>query len=279
MKLANIFGVKIAYFDSAPDADEDKPCLFFVHGWAGNSSGFFNQLQHLSADYRCILVDLPGHGQSAKPAFEYSIVLYAEILLGLCAKLNLMKPVLLGHSMGGCIALEMVHQQPDAAAAVILLDPAMIVDDTKVRALFARSLDDLRESGVRTYVAQKARTMFFDPKTPEDVLAWAEKSARQLPEHVAISSWAAMLDWQGKAALRKAAHLPVAYIASSKPSNRQEDIRAIAPKIRWAQPLETNHNLHISSAVQVNAMIGDFLSALGYTGGTCTINPPPAKLS
>lgn len=76
----------------------------------------------LGPRYRCVTFDLPGHGESAKPDVGwYSIPRLSSIVFELCADLSIERPVLIGHSMGGTIALDLAAScgfHPDRVVAV-----------------------------------------------------------------------------------------------------------------------------------------------------------------
>lgn len=96
--------------------------LLLVHGWAASGKFWKNNVPELSNRYRCIVVDLPGYGESAKPAnFAYTIENYGESLLGLLNALDLPKVSLMGHSMGGMISLDLALKHPDRVNKLILV--------------------------------------------------------------------------------------------------------------------------------------------------------------
>src|SRR5512143_1130209 len=89
------------------DAGGAPPPLVLVHGWCCNRRFLEPQRQHFCARHRVIPLDLPGHGDSDAPQRDYSIPAFAADLAWLCEELDLDKPVIIGHSMGGAIALEL----------------------------------------------------------------------------------------------------------------------------------------------------------------------------
>src|SRR4051812_32581544 len=90
------------HYDEAGGGD---PALVFVHGWCCNSTHFAPQVEHFASTHHVISIDLPGHGISDAPAGETSLARLADDVAWLCRELGLKKPVIVGHSMGGAIAL------------------------------------------------------------------------------------------------------------------------------------------------------------------------------
>lgn len=82
------------------------PPLVLIHGWMGSKHDWRRVLPILSQTHRCVVVDLLGHGDSAKPADgDYSIPAQGRRVLAVADALNLADFMVCGHSMGGMIAL------------------------------------------------------------------------------------------------------------------------------------------------------------------------------
>ena len=78
----------------------------------------------LAAGHRVVAIDLPGYGKSQKGNFEYSMAFYARVVDGVIDALGLKHVVLVGHSMGGQIALTHALRYPGKAEALVLVAPA-----------------------------------------------------------------------------------------------------------------------------------------------------------
>ena len=81
-----------------------KETIIMLHGWLDNANSFDLLVPHLK-DYRCICLDLPGHGNSQHLSIQgsYDFLHGCEVLLGVLDHLQLKKYHLLGHSLGACI--------------------------------------------------------------------------------------------------------------------------------------------------------------------------------
>lgn len=122
-----IAGQAIAYLDSPGEqAAPDGPAVIFVHG---NSSSSRTWLPVMTSDFgqqfRCLALDLPGHGQSAPAAdpADYSLPGYAAVVTGFARVLGAADAVVVGWSLGGHIALEAAPLLPDASGFVIFGTP------------------------------------------------------------------------------------------------------------------------------------------------------------
>lgn len=103
--------------------------VLMIHGNSLSAKSFGKQISGpLGKEFHLIAVDLPGHGNSLPaidPRNNYSLPGYAEIILALITHLNLSKLVLVGHSLGGHIALEASEMSPEIKGIVIFGTPPL----------------------------------------------------------------------------------------------------------------------------------------------------------
>jgi len=103
--------------------------VIFIHGNSADAQTFRHQLEGDFGDnHRVIALDLPGHGASsaaANPETTYSLGGYAGIVVEVLQRLKLARPVIVGWSLGGHIALEAVDLLPDASGFFIYGAPPL----------------------------------------------------------------------------------------------------------------------------------------------------------
>jgi pimeloyl-ACP methyl ester carboxylesterase len=98
------------------------PPVLFVHSFAGNSTHWKEQLQHLRKTRRTAAMDLRGHGRSQIPANgAYAIESLAADIGAVADALRLQRFVLVGHSMGGAAAAAYAGMHPDRVAGLVLV--------------------------------------------------------------------------------------------------------------------------------------------------------------
>jgi pimeloyl-ACP methyl ester carboxylesterase len=86
--------------------DQANPPIFLIHGWLSHRGVWENTLRALEGKYYCIAVDLLGFGASDKPAdANYSLESQAQRIFKLADQLGITRFSLIGHSMGGQLAL------------------------------------------------------------------------------------------------------------------------------------------------------------------------------
>ena len=109
-------GHRLTYAGSGED-----PVLLLVHGMAGSSANWREVIEPLARQYTVIAPDLPGHGKSAPAEGEYSVASFAAGLHDLLAALGHDRATLVGHSLGGGIAMQFAHQFPEATERLVLV--------------------------------------------------------------------------------------------------------------------------------------------------------------
>jgi pimeloyl-ACP methyl ester carboxylesterase len=120
---------------------ETKPSLFFIHGAGCNASVWKEQADYFAGKHLAYLMDLPGHGGSG-PEGEDSISSYAEwVRLTALSLFSSRAFVLVGHSMGGAIALEIGIHPPKNLAGMVLVGTGSRL--TVTRAIFQMIEGDL----------------------------------------------------------------------------------------------------------------------------------------
>lgn len=115
-------GVGLAY----ADIGVGSPPLLFIHGWCCDRTHWREQVLALQDRHWTVAVDLRGHGDSDKPDQDYSIAVFVDDVAWLCKEIGLEKPVVVGHSMGGVIGMNLVRQHPELARGLVMVDSPVV---------------------------------------------------------------------------------------------------------------------------------------------------------
>jgi 4,5:9,10-diseco-3-hydroxy-5,9,17-trioxoandrosta-1(10),2-diene-4-oate hydrolase len=118
----DVDGVRIHRLDTAPGRT-DLPLVILVHGWAGCTTDFRPLLERVGGERRWVAFDHPGCGESDKPDIHYSITGMAEFVEAVRAALGVETVDLVGHSLGGQIAVHYAVRHPDRVRRLVLIDP------------------------------------------------------------------------------------------------------------------------------------------------------------
>ena len=101
------------------------PDVLMIHGWASSWRMWERPMHHLAlAGFRAWALDLPGCGESdalCPPNGRYTIANLTSVVEAFVERVGIERVALVGHSMGGAIALEMSTRRPDATRALVLV--------------------------------------------------------------------------------------------------------------------------------------------------------------
>lgn len=112
--------VDIAFVD---EGDGDTT-LLFVHGLGHSLLGWAKNIEYLKKYYRCVAIDLPGNGLSSTGQYPYGMHFFAEVIDHFIAAQQLTNVILVGHSMGGQIAISYSLLYQQKLKGLVLCAPA-----------------------------------------------------------------------------------------------------------------------------------------------------------
>ncbi len=111
---------RVAYIDEG----SGERTLLFIHGLANYAPVWKKNIDELKKYYRCVAIDLPGNGLSDQHAHPFGMKFFAECVFNFINALKLKDLHIVGHSMGGQIAMTTVLNHPGCAESLILCAPA-----------------------------------------------------------------------------------------------------------------------------------------------------------
>jgi len=116
----DIDGARLHYIDEG-----SGPTLLLVHGLAGQVHNFTHSLLgRLKRDFRVVILDRPGSGYSLPPNEALApLTAQARIISRFCEALHLERPLVVGHSLGGAIALALALNHPERVGGLALIAP------------------------------------------------------------------------------------------------------------------------------------------------------------
>jgi pimeloyl-ACP methyl ester carboxylesterase len=120
-RIVMLHGHRLAYRIGGDSDGADRPVLLLVHGIADSSETWRPILPGLARRFTVIAPDLLGHGESAKPRHDYSLGAYANVLRDLMVALEVERATLVGHSLGGGIAMQFAYQEPLRCERLVLV--------------------------------------------------------------------------------------------------------------------------------------------------------------
>ncbi len=223
----------------ASDLGETVLCL---HGAGGNGNQFRGVLRALSAHHSPLAFDQPAHGRSGGLDSLADVGRMADFTLAFIDKLGLGAPVLLGHSLGGAVALRCALDRPDGIRGLVLCSSA---------ARFP-AIDSVMET-TRLIVEGKARRRFlreaYSPSTENEILSRGFMEDLKTDPRANYGDLQAARDWNAEAELA-AVRVPTRVIVGAdefEPMREQSELLAsripgagktVIPKAGHVIPLE-----------------------------------------
>ncbi|WP_322796773.1 alpha/beta hydrolase [Tepidiforma sp.] len=238
------------------DTGSGGPPLLFVHGLACDRRAWEPQLADLSRDHRCISVDLRGRGETpATP--PYGMATAAADLAALLDDLGLERVVVIGHSLGGVIALLLNELVPERVMGVVAGD-SPIYGEWKPGSsqLPAR----IREQGTAAGLGPMVES-FFVEGTPEPVRQYVRGVMLSCPPDIA----AGMLEdadevfTRMEALVRLADSKPFMAIWAERPLGHPAWLRSVTRFARQEPVAGAGHFFQLERPDLTNALIRSFL--------------------
>ena len=250
--MLNRDGVELFY----TEAGSGEPPVLLVHGWTCDHTAMAPLFNYFRRSRRVVNVDLRGHGESDKPEQDYTMVAFADDLAWMCGELGLEKPIVIGHSMGGVIAVELAARFPEVPSAVVALDSPICV----AAAVLERAkplLAGLHSSAFRELQSQFIDSMFL-PTDNEDRKARIKAGMMNTPQHVAVSAFDHVLK-DTESAVR-ACKVPLLVLAAADLLSDLPRLREACPQVVTGQTVGAGHFHQLEVPEQITTMIERFLT-------------------
>lgn len=188
----------------------DGPAILLIHGIGDNSTTWDTVQSKLAQRFTVIAPDLLGHGRSDKPRADYSVAAYANGMRDLLSVLGVDRVTVVGHSLGGGVAMQFAYQFPQFVDRLILVAAGGVTRDVNI-ALRVASLPMGSEAlallrlplvlPTLQVAGRLAGSVLGTTKVGRD-LAEMMRILADLPEPTASSAFArtlrAVVDWRGQ---------------------------------------------------------------------------------
>lgn len=286
-KFLDLHGERVAYLDEG-----SGEVILLLHGIAGSSQTWRPLIRPLSRKYRVLAPDLLGHGNSTKPRSDYSLGAFSVLMRDLLNELGIDRATIVGHSLGGGIAMQFVYQHPDHVARLVLIGSGGLGPDVGLPLRLA-SLPGAEL--VLPLIAPRKVT-----SAGERVLAWLRKSGVESPRgeelwrhysslsdgptrQAFLRTLRAVVDHRGQSVsalnrLNVRTDFPVLAIWGDRdaiiPVQHAHAAREVRPDVRLEVLTDVGHFPHAERPAQVAELIDDFI----VSGTAATLALPASPM-
>ncbi|HWA53158.1 MAG TPA: alpha/beta fold hydrolase [Solirubrobacterales bacterium] len=128
-KLVGVSGGELEVVESGP---RNGSPIVLIHCFTCAINYWNGMIPRLARDHRVVAVDLLGHGGSEKPGSGYSVSNQADVIAEVLSKLGVSDAEVVGHSLGGGIAVALAQQSPDLVNRVVIVDTPPTHEDSSL---------------------------------------------------------------------------------------------------------------------------------------------------
>lgn len=248
-------GVTLRY----EEAGSGDPPLLFVHGWCCNHSYWRDQIPAFSGDHRVVAVDLRGHGESDKPDQDYTINGFADDVAWLIGEAGLQRPVVIGHSMGGVIALKLARSNSRLARAVVMIDSPLAPLPDNLQPVAQQVFAGLQSPAYAGVAAGFVRMQMFNADSPEGLVEEVVSGMASGPQRVMHT--ALMSTISADAAPPGGIPVPAMYIRAATQYASEDELIDRYPGLKVVT-VDCAHFVQMERPEETNRLIEEFLGGL-----------------
>ena len=265
-------GISVHAWDTRDEKSPDKPCVFLLHGYLETMYVFNELVDALKTRYRVIVIDMPGHGLTDSAPADASgqrvnsLAFCASVVAGVMAKCGVEKVILAGHSMGGYVTLQFLHDYPQLVEKAILLSSHPFPDAPEKAADRAEEKKCIADGKLSTLAALSIPRMYHE----ENLRACDEKIRETIelcethdPEGI-ISSIEGLRTRPDLQPVMQQPPVPLLLIHGDhdnfQPLEMVEKLKTLFPKVSYQLIPDTGHNAFIERQDAVVDAMTAFIS-------------------
>jgi pimeloyl-ACP methyl ester carboxylesterase len=213
-------------------------------------------------DYDVIMPDARGHGKSSVPDFGYRYEDHANDVAGFINALNLPKPTLLGHSMGGMTAAVVASLNPNLLRGLILADPTFISPKIQREVRDSDVADQHRKKLKLSLDEMIADTQNRHPNRSEEINKLFAEARLQTSMAAFDVLTPPSPDYKMLVNVINVPSLIVYGDRGVVSSDDVEELQQINPKLQAEQLRDAGHSIHFDQPERFAATVGSFMRSL-----------------
>jgi pimeloyl-ACP methyl ester carboxylesterase len=254
-------GVTLRY-DEAGSGD---PPIILIHGWCCDRTYWREQVPHLAKDHRVVALDLRGHGGSEKPDQDYTIAGFVDDLEWFIRDRGLVQPVVVGHSMGGTIALNLARRHPEIARGIVMVDSPVAPLPETLQPLVQQVFAGLASPAYQGVAAGFVRMNMFNAGSPSALVEEVVAGMTAAPQRVMRTAIENTISPENM--LPGPLPVPALFIRAATAFAGEDELRERYPGLEVVT-VTCAHFVQMERPDETNAIIDAFLARVtaGVTG-------------
>jgi pimeloyl-ACP methyl ester carboxylesterase len=237
------------------------PALVLLHGFVGGSGYWLAQEATLKDHFELIGIDLPGFAGSADVPAPDSLAGYAQAVVDQLEAMGVRKFALLGFSMGGMIAQQLVHDHPERVSALVLYGSSAVGDLPHRFESWEASISRLESQGVEATTDKTVATWFLDG-TNHPFYKVCRAACSGAKKESCIRVMRAMQGWSSEAWMNTIKAPTLVIVGDKDKSTKPSDSVVLWEGIPGAEFCiipNCAHGAHLENPDLFNKVVGDFL--------------------
>lgn len=186
--------------------------LILLHGFNEHAAVWDLLIPGLSEHHTCVLVDLPGFGRSALPG-HLSIPYMADAVHRIAVELRLEQPVVIGHSMGGYVTLELIHKHPGFYAGAGLFHSTAFADTPEKKENRTKTISFLNHNPAEAFFEVFIPGLFAPFHKDPGAVSFAKKMVYTTSRESVIAALEAMMERADRTEVLKTSGIPWLFVA------------------------------------------------------------------
>lgn len=260
MKQIIYKNTKISYSDTGKGS-----AIVLLHGFLENQSMWQDLVPELSKKNRVITIDLLGHGESGCLGYVHSMEENAEIVHAVLSKLKIRKAIIVGHSMGGYVALAFAEIYPTNVKGLVLQNSTSKADSEERKANRDRAIKAVKKE--YTTFVRLSITNLFSEENREKMIDEIEKvkiEALKTPLQGIVASLEGMKIRKDRETLLRSATFPMMLILGKKDGvlNYEDNLKQIENTNVKLITFPDGHMSHIENREELKKVLLDFFKGV-----------------
>jgi pimeloyl-ACP methyl ester carboxylesterase len=235
--------------------------LVFLHGFCETKDIWENFTAPFSKKYRVIEIDLPGFGESPLPAGEITISKSGDLVWEFLKNMGLSNALVVGHSMGGYMALAMAAKRPEFFKGLVLFHSTALADTIEKKHSRNKAIEFLKKYGAIRFVESFVPALFH--QASPDIIAEVVKVASTCSTETLVAYTLAMRDRKAHTGVLESATFPILFIGgeydTAVPANTLQGQASLPKKSHLRVLPDVGHMGMFEAKEQTQTLISEFL--------------------